>query len=123
MSFVWNVMLFFSTDEYWRSEEDEARDHCESLNAINKRLPAGCKLVDLTKPTFKEKNGYGMEANVYGGGFKHFDIEDFIELVAAQPWQDPDNVQLFLKAESAEHFTVHFPCRAKRKRKRQTPSS
>lgn len=120
MSFVWNVMLSFSNEEFWRDDEENARERCDALDHVNKLLPAGCKLVDLTKPTFKEGVGYGMEANVYGGGFKHFDVAGFIAIVAAQKWQNPDNVQVFLKAETDDRFEVYLPCKRKRKQGRKS---
>ena len=116
-------MLSFTNQEFWRDGEDDARERCEALDLINRQLPTDCQLVDLTKSTFKAGVGCGMEAHVYGGGFKRFDSTGFIEAVVAAPWRDPDNVQWFLKAESAECFTLSFPCRAKRKRARKSSST
>ena len=33
--------------------------------------------------------GYGMDANLFGGGYKPLDIEGFIEVVQAQDWKEP----------------------------------
>ncbi len=38
-----------------------------------------------------------MDANLYGGGFKHFDIEGFIKVVKAQHWKEASKVQLWVK--------------------------
>jgi hypothetical protein len=117
MSYVWNVILSLSDEEFWHDGEDTARETCAALDALNKWMPHG-KLVDLTKPTFK--SSYGMSAHLYGGGFKHFDIEGFIAAVQAQQWKDPANVQLFLKSESDEQFSLHSIAKSPRKRKQKS---
>lgn len=102
MSWVWNVMLSFSNEELW--DEDEFHETCEPLERINAWIEYG-KLVDLTKPTYAKNAGYGMEANLHGGGFKHFDIEEFINVVEAQAWKDRANLQLWVKGEEQDSFT------------------
>lgn len=96
MGFVWNVMLSFDNDEMWEDGEEEARETCEPLDRINAWLNHG-RLVSLIKPTYDDDSGYGMDANLYGGGFKHFDIEGFIEVVQAQNWKVRSKVQLWVK--------------------------
>jgi hypothetical protein len=95
MSFIWNVLLSFSNEEFWEDDEDEPRETCEPLERINQWIPHG-KLVSLVRPTYAKGVGYGMDANLFGGGFKHFDIEGFIEVVAAQDWKELANVQLWI---------------------------
>ena len=109
MSWVWNVMLSFSNEELW--DEEEFRETCEPLKRINAWIEDG-KLVDLTKPTYAKNAGSGLEANLYGGGFQHFDIEEFIKVVEAQDWKDRANLQLWVKAEEQDSFTplkLRFP--------------
>jgi hypothetical protein len=96
MGFVWNVVLSFSNEEFWEDGEDEPRATCEPLQRINEWISDG-RLVDLTKPTYAKGAGSGLDANLYGGGFKHFDIEAFIQVVASQDWKDRAAVQLFVK--------------------------
>jgi hypothetical protein len=96
MGFVWNVMLSFDNEELWEDGEDEARETCESLDCINAWLDHG-RLVSLIGPTYDDDAGNGMDANLYGGGFKHFDIEGFIEIVQAQNWKARSKVQLWVK--------------------------
>ena len=115
MGYVWNVILSFSDEEFWHEGEDEARTTCAALVALNKLMSPDGKLVDLTKATFK--SSYGMSAHVYGGGFKHFDVNGFIADVQAQAWKDPLNVQLFLKSDSDERFSLHPLFKPKRNRK------
>lgn len=109
MGWVWNVLLSCSNEEFWEDGEDEARDTCEPLERINQWIPHG-KLVSLIGPTYVEGVGYGMDANLFGGGYKHFDIDGFIDVVEAQDWKDRAKVQLWVKgAEEGmgeESFTL-----------------
>jgi len=38
-----------------------------------------------------------MEANLYGVGIKHFDMDAFVEVVKAQDWKVRSKVQLWVK--------------------------
>ena len=110
MGFIWNILLSFSHEEFWTDGEEEPRDTCEPLERINEWIPNG-KLVSLTGPTYVEGVGYGMDANLFGGGYKHFDIEGFIKVVEAQVWKDPARVQLWIKGavegmRGEESFTL-----------------
>lgn len=96
MAWIWNVMLSFSNEELWDDDEDEPRETCEPLDQINSWVPDG-RLVSLTGPTYKDDAGHGMDAILFGGGFKHFDIEGFVAVVEAQNWKDRANVQLWVK--------------------------
>jgi GH24 family phage-related lysozyme (muramidase) len=109
MGWVWNVLLSCSNEEFWEDGEDEARETCEPLERINQWIPHG-KLVSLIGPTYAEGVGDGIDANLFGGGYKHFDIEGFIKVVEAQDWKDRAKVQLWAKgAEEGmgeESFTL-----------------
>lgn len=106
MSFVWNVVLSFSDEEYWEDGEEEARETCAALDNINAWIPDG-ELVDLTTGTFAAGAGYDMTAHLYGGGFKHFDITAFLAVVEAQAWKDRANVQLLLKSDADSRFELY----------------
>lgn len=93
MGWVWNVTLSFGNDELSDDAEDEPRETCEPLDQINAWIPDG-RLVSLTGSTYEDGAGNGMDANLYGGGFKHFDIEGFIEVVRGQNWKERAKVQL-----------------------------
>ena len=73
------------------------RDTCEPLERINGWIGRHGRLVKLIGPTYAEGAGYGMDAHLYGGGFKRFDIERFIGVVRQQRWKDPASVQLWIK--------------------------
>ena len=94
MGFIWNVLLSFDNDELW--EGDEPRDTCDALERINAWIGTG-RLVSLTSPTYDDDASYGLDANLYGGGFKHLDIEGFVAAVKAQEWKARSKVQLWVK--------------------------
>ena len=96
MSWVWNVLLSFSNEELWEDGEDQPRETCEPLERINQWIPHG-ELVSLTGPTYMDGVGYGLDANLFGGGFKNFDIERFIEVVEAQSWKNRAKIRLLIK--------------------------
>jgi len=96
MGFIWNVMLAFDNEELWEDGEDEARETCEPLDRIYSWLEHG-QLVSLIGPTYDADAGYGMDANLYGGGFKNFDIDAYIAVVQAQNWKMRSKVQLWVK--------------------------
>ena len=89
-------MLSFDNEELWEDGEDEARETCEPLNRINGWLDHG-RLVSLISPTYDDDVGNGMDANLYGGGFKHFDIDAFVAIVQEQNWKVRSKVQLWVK--------------------------
>jgi hypothetical protein len=95
MGFLWNVMLSFSNEELWEDDEDQPRETCEPLERINEWIATG-KLVDLVGPTYARDASSGLDANLYGGGFKHLDINAFIKVVETQPWKEPRKVQLWV---------------------------
>jgi hypothetical protein len=121
MGWVWNVLLSFDDSELW--EGDEPRDTCESLERINAWIGSG-RLVSLISPTYDDDAGYGMDANLYGGGFKRLDIEGFIAAVKDQDWKARSKVRLWVKGGeegmSDEPFTLIKLGRGKAARGRST---
>ena len=102
-------MVSFGSEEYWTEGEDEPLESCQALDNINVWLTADevksyGPLTSLT--ACATGNKVGMSANLYGGGFNHMDIEEFGEIVKKQEWHDPASVQLFIKGEEDEKFTL-----------------
>ena len=67
-----------------------------ALERINAWIGTG-RLVSLTSRTYDDDASYGLDANLHGGGFKHFDIDGFIAVVKAQEWKSRSKVQLWVK--------------------------
>ncbi len=116
MGFIWNIMLSFSNEELWVDGEDEPVEplECKPLERINAWIDSESsilkgrgsehdehdgngRLVELIGPTYDDNAGHGMDANLVGGGFKHFNIDGFIEVVESQNWKEWGAVQLWIK--------------------------
>jgi len=95
MGWVWNVLLSCSNEEFWKGDEFH-EETCRPIERINQWIPGG-RLVSLTGPTYANGAGDGMDANLFGGGYKRFDIERFVKVVEAQDWKDRTRVQLWVK--------------------------
>jgi hypothetical protein len=131
MGFVWNIMLSFDNEELWPDGADQPTESCEPLDRINAWIPDG-RLVSLVGPTYRDNAGNGLDANLYGGGFKHFDIEKFIKVVEAQKWKERKKVQLWVRGAeegmSEDVFTlvklrprplISFRSRSSRRKRRR----
>ena len=107
-------MLSFSGEELWVNGEDEPLEplECKPLKQINIWIDSRGsnewsgsesehsgygRLVELIGPTYDDNAGYGMDAILIGGGFKHFNIDGFIEVVEGQNWKKRGAVQLWIK--------------------------
>lgn len=105
MSWIWNVMLSVSSEECYLNETDEEPLKTPPpIEKLNEWLEADevrnyGPLTDLTA-------GTDMSAYVFGGGFKHFDIEEFINVVSNQEWKNKDKVQLFVQYEEIAKWTI-----------------
>jgi hypothetical protein len=114
MGFVCNVLLSFDDEEWWEDGEDQPRTTCEPLRRINQWIPHG-KLVDLTRQTYAARAGAGMDANLFGGGYKQFDIDQFIEIVEAQAWKRRTKVQLWVKGTDEVFTAIRLRPRMRRR--------
>jgi len=107
MGWIWNVILSFSNEEYWIEGKEEMLESAPALDKINAWMKAHHQHDSYTlKDLSLCASGAGMTANIFGGGFKHFDIEAFVDVVAKQEWQDRDNIQLFLQGEDEGKFDI-----------------
>ena len=104
MSFIINLLLNLSPEEFWCDESDTLGEVSPALDNINSWIGDG-QLLDLSGPTYQEGAGAGMHAWLYGGGFKHFDLDGFIKQVEQQTWKAPQDLQLFIKVEEEDRFT------------------
>ena len=96
MGVVWSILLSFDNEEWWEDGKDRPRDNCEPLDRINQWIHSG-ELVDLAGTSFKRGAGNGIDANLFGGGFKHFDIKGFIDVLNTQAWKERAKVQLWVR--------------------------
>jgi hypothetical protein len=114
MSWVADVLLVFSLGEVWADymepvEADEDGEPVEEplpLRNINAWL-RGNYWQSLNKLDDCVNTGKPMQTCVDGGAYNFLKIGEFIEVVKAQPWQKPQNVQLLIKDEPDERFTMY----------------
>jgi hypothetical protein len=115
MAWILTIMLSFSNEECWKDDEDEPVEplECKPMEQINNWVSGGNpsssdwgRLVELISPTYVDDASYGMDANLVGGGFRHFNIEGFIKVIEDQNWKEREAVQLWLKGEEDEMFTL-----------------
>jgi hypothetical protein len=105
MSWVTDVILIFSLEEEY-DDDEEFLDSVPALDNINAWLEENGYgiLVDIGEFA---GGGKAMQTNVYGGAFNFLKIDAFIKLVKAQPWREPENVQLLIQDEEESRFTLH----------------
>lgn len=102
MSEVTNLILTF------QCAEDEAA-RIEDVNSFEYRgLKMNVVSADFDKDMEKGYSWYGgtkfLETALYIGAFNHFPLEQFIEHLKKIKWDEPENVQLFVK----EQFDFKF---------------
>lgn len=106
MSWVTNVLLLFSLDEFF-DDEDEEIEKPISLTNVNTWLEEnGWGTLD-NLDRHVECGGKAMQACVYGGAFNFFKTDEFIKVVKAQAWRKSKSVQLLIKDENDEHFKLY----------------
>jgi hypothetical protein len=102
MSWVTDVVLFYSA---WEQEVGEISPCLSGINnwlAENEQVP----LLDFAVCANTGDRKF-MQAEVWGGAFNHLDIEDFLECVKEQPWHKPERVQVMVKDEEEDTFTLY----------------
>jgi hypothetical protein len=106
MSGVTDVLLIFNVGEFFDDALDDYLEEIPPLNYINDWLKSqGLKPLDNLDQHVN--TGRAMQACVYGGAFNRLEVNDFIEVVRAQDWKKPQNVQLLIQSEAAERFTLY----------------
>lgn len=109
MSYVTNVLLSFSiTEDYDTDATGEDIYH-----------------VMMTINAWLTDHGYGafgqnadhvagghkhLEMPLYVAGFNYFVLSDFLTMLRALPWREPDAVQVFVKEQDESKFTMVEPC-------------
>lgn len=48
-----------------------------------------------------------MQCDVYMGAFNNLDIDDFLEVFDSIEWEEPECVQLLVKGEHEDLFTIY----------------
>jgi len=102
MSLVTNVVLSFSI-----GEEQKNEDTFILVGAINDWLVSqhGQRFgVDADRVAGGSKH---LETPLYIAAFNYLFIEDFLRFVFSLPWEEPENVQVFIQGQDEDRFTVY----------------
>ncbi len=111
MSWSVNVVLLYSLGEEWLETEDDDVDYAGTspcLIAINDWLSSQgwVTLVDLGEAVGgMDRHRFGVE--MWGAAINRLDIPVFLEFVRQLPWVEPENVQILIKDQQDERFTLY----------------
>jgi len=104
MSLVTNIVFSFSIGEH--SREIDGEYYYFLMDDINKWLSErnyGKFGVDADKISGGTKC---LETPLFVAAFNYFDIEDFLEFLSSLQWKEPENVQVFVKGQEENIFTL-----------------
>ena len=81
----------------------------DEIGTVNEFLRAN----EIGGGEFKEVTEYAggykhLECRVYLSAFNHADTNEIVEAVRKTPWRDGDMVQLFIKEQEEELFTLRY---------------
>jgi hypothetical protein len=108
MSWVTDVPLCIALDE--RLDDDfQIQNTCGPIEALNGWLEEQDLGALDELSTHVVSGGKAMQSFVYGGAFNHMDLPAFREAVFSQPWVAPKRVQLLMKDEEEEVFSLFGP--------------
>jgi len=112
MSYVTNVMLSLSNCENYTCYPGPPKGLLKNLkrefallNEINKWLD------EHNHGPFDEEidagGEKGFEASVFAAAFNYLDTEKFINYLKSLPWEDRESVQIFVKEQEENKFTLY----------------
>lgn len=76
------------------------------LNAYLARKHTGTQLVEVGGRAVGSKY-FGRYVSV--AAVNHLDHSEFLELFHSLPWQEPEKIQLLMRAEDQNRFDIHLP--------------
>ena len=111
MSVVSNVILSFSISEA-QVDRDKRLSHYILADRIDQWLKEN-HYVGLGQ-NLEEWDKYGgqkhLETPIYVGAFNYLVPSAFANFVFSLPWEYPESVQLMIKGQEDEEFTVYSLC-------------
>lgn len=100
MSRVTNVILTAAC-----AEDIDDNDHANAMESVNQWL-AEKNYGEFARVDGNAGGTKAMEAFVFLGAFNYLDLVAFLAVVGAAPWQQPENVRVFVKQQEDERFDV-----------------
>lgn len=107
MSHVTDIVLLTAIDDGGHDDEHPNVDRLEDW--LKREYSPHVRLVKVDQHAIGTK---AMQCDVFITAINYLNIEGFVEAFRAIPWGMPDCVQLLIKDEHDERFTVHLPERA-----------
>jgi hypothetical protein len=98
--------------EVWTEEIELAEEGIEPVEPVLPVKNINAWLAQQSYSPLENLNQYVntgkvMGTRIYGGAYNFLRIWEFIEVVKAQSWQEPQNVQLLIQDEPDERFTLY----------------
>ena len=106
MSWVTDVLLIFNVSELYDEDINELEE-VPALKGIQSWFAAKGRGMLDNLDEHAVSGGKVMQTCVYGGAYNFFERDEFIQMVKAQPWRHPENVQLLTQDEEEQRFTLH----------------
>lgn len=104
MSVVTNIILSFSIMENEISDIEDSYTNMVLINNWLRKHDHGAFGEDATIASGGEKH---LETPVYLAAFNFFDLDEFLAFLRTLPWEEPENVQVFVQGQEEEKFTVY----------------
>jgi hypothetical protein len=111
MSWVCNVLVLYSLGEEWIDTDDDDVEYIGTspcLLEINRWLGerGWVELLDLGEVGHGIQR-HAFEVRIWGAAFNFLDIDAFLLCVKEQAWREPENVQVMIKDQEDERFTLY----------------
>ena len=104
MSYVTDIILVTMIDDGMRITDNGGGKHnVAELNAFLFNNYNGTMLIQVQEHTNKRS----MQCDVFISAVNHLDIDEFMRVFYGIEWEYPDNLQLMIKEERDNLFTVH----------------
>lgn len=106
--FNWKNLMSSVTDVILTLSLMEERDEDDALPAVDRlnEYLLSRKIGKLERVDGSAGGRKVFQAVVLLGAFNHLNLEDLIRAIAVQEWVERDDVQLFVKGEHDDTFTI-----------------
>jgi len=104
MSHVTDIILMTSIDD--GAGDREGHPNADKLSAYIEKNHRGHTLVRVDCHAGGNK---GMQCDVFMSAINHMDIEAFVAWFHGIEWERPESVQLLVKDEHDDRFTMYCP--------------
>jgi hypothetical protein len=104
MSYVADIVLLTTIDDGGMDDEHPNTDRLEAW--LREHYSDHVRLVKVDQHAVGTK---AMQCDVFITAINYLDTEAFVEVFRTVPWDMPECVQLLIKNEHDDRFTVYLP--------------